>query len=228
MTSRYFTSRTQAGQMLAELITPDYQDKPCAVVALSEGGVMVAAQIALKLKAVLAMLLVQTIDIPAETDSIGAVNEKGSFAYNRTYSAGEVEELMMDYRGYVEDQKRASMTGIHTLLGNYSGLRAELVRNKHVFLVSDGLNTGLSLDIAMEFLKPVSIKELIIVSPIASPEAVDRMHILGDKIYCLSVIDNYLATEHYYERKDVPRREDVVKIVEEVMEKWQEPLKKVL
>lgn len=207
--------------MLAELIAADYQDKPCAVVALSEGGVMVAAQIALKLKSMLGMLLVETINLPAEIQPIGAINEQGTFTYNNTYSAGQIEELMMDYRGYLEDQKRNGLRNLHSLLGHSSGLRTELLRGKYVFLVSDGFNSGLSLDIAMEFLKMVAYKELIIVSPIASPEAVDRMHVLGDKIYCLSVVDNYLVTDHYYERKDVPRREDVVKIVEEIMEKWE-------
>jgi predicted phosphoribosyltransferase len=207
--------------MLAELIAPEYKDKPCAVVALSEGGVMVAAQIALKLNAVLAMLLVETIDLPAEIQPIGAINEKGAFAYNGVYSAGEIEELLMDYRGYLEDQKRNGLHNLHSLLGKARGLRTELLKNKHVFLVSDGFNTGLSLDIALEFLKAVPYKELIVVSPIASPEAVDRMHVSSDRIFCLSVVDNYIATDHYYSHKDVPRREDVVKIVEEVMERWQ-------
>jgi putative phosphoribosyl transferase len=221
MISRYFTSRTQAGQMLANLIVNEYRGKPCAVVALSEGGVMVGAQIALKLGAVLGLLLMESIQLPSELDPIGAVNEKGSFTYNNnTYSAGQIEELMMDYRGYLEDQKRVGMTRMHTMLGRSTGLRPELLQGKHIFLVIDGLNNGFSLDIALEFVKPIKYEELIVATPIASPEAVDRMHVLADKIYCLSVVDNYLATDHYYERKDVPNREDVVKIVEEIMEQW--------
>jgi putative phosphoribosyl transferase len=206
--------------MLANLIDADYHDKPCAVVALSEGGVMVGAQVALKLGAVLGMLLVESINLPAELDPIGAINEKGAFTYSNTYSAGQIEEFMMDYRGYLEDQKRTGLTRMHTLLGRSTGLRPELLQGKHIFLVSDGLNNGFSLEIALEFLKPLKYKELVVVTPIASPEAVDRMHVLADKIYCLSVVDNYLATDHYYERKDVPNREDVVKIVEEIMERW--------
>ncbi len=221
MTSRYFTSRTQAGQMLATMLEKDYRDKPVAVVAISEGGVMVGAQIALKLKAVLGLLLVESVNLPAELDPIGAINEKGTFAYNNAYSPGQIEELMMDYRGFLEDQKRVSLTRMHTLLGKNAGLRTELLHDKHIFLVTDGLNTGFSLDIAMEFLKPIVYRDLAIITPIASPEAVDRMHVLGDKIYCLSVVDNYLSTEHYYEHNDVPRREDVVKIVEEIMNQWQ-------
>lgn len=207
--------------MLATLLERDYKGQPCAVVALSEGGVMVAAQVALKLKAMLGLLLVEMISLPAEIDPIGAISERGDFTYNHLYSAGQIEELMMDYRGYMEDQKRTHLTSMHTLLGRSAGLRTELLRDKHIFLASDGLNSGLSLEIAMEFLKPVVYRDLVVVTPIASPEAVDRMHVLADKIYCLSVVDNYLATEHYYERKDVPKREDVVKIVEEIMEQWQ-------
>lgn len=207
--------------MLAGLLEHDYKDQPCAVVALSEGGVMVAAQIALKLKAMLGLLLVEMISLPAEMDPIGAISERGDFTYNHLYSAGQIEELMMDYRGYMEDQKRTHLTNMHSLLGRSSGLRTELLQHKHILLVSDGLNSGFSLEIAMEFLKPVVHRDLVVVTPIASPEAVDRMHVLADKIYCLSVVDNYLATEHYYERKDVPKRDDVVKIVEEIMEQWQ-------
>jgi putative phosphoribosyl transferase len=216
----YFESRSQAGKLLAEEIVKDYADKPCAVVALSEGGVVVGAQIALKLHAVLSLLLAEPIDLPNEPDPIGTVSETGDFAYNSMYSAGQIEELMGDYRGIVEDEKRTNLSHIHRLLGEGSGIRRELLHDKYVILVSDGFSTGYSLDIAMEFLKPQLIKELIIVTPVASPAAVDRMHILGDKIYCLSVADSYLDTEHYYDKHDIPQREDVVRIVEEVMQAW--------
>ena len=207
--------------MLATLLEADYKNEPCAVVALSEGGVMVAAQIAMKLKAVLGLLLVEMISLPRELDPIGAISEKGDFAYNSMFSAGQIEEMMMDYRGYMDDQKRTRLSDLHRLLGSSSGLRTDLLHNKHILLVSDGLNNGFSLEIALASLKPVVYRDVVVVTPIASPEAVDRMHVLADKIYCLSVVDNYLATEHYYERKDVPAREDVVKIVEEIMEQWQ-------
>ena len=216
----YFESRTQAGKLLAEDIAKLYTNKPCAIVALSEGGVVVGAQIALKLHSVLSLLLVEPIELPNEPDPIGSISEKGDFTYNSMYSAGQIEELMGDYRGIVEDEKRTNLSRMHQLLGEGSGIRRELLHDKHVFLVSDGLSTGYSLDIALEFLKPQRIKELIIATPIASPEAVDRMHVLSDRIYCLSVADSYLDTEHYYDKHDIPAREDVVRIVQEIMKIW--------
>jgi len=204
--------------MLATILERDYKGEPCAVVALSEGGVMVAAQVAIKLRAVLGLLLVEMIALPQELDPIGAISEKGDFAYNSMFSAGQIEEMMIDYRGYMDDQRRSRLSDLHRMMGKSNGLRTDLLHDKHIFLVSDGLNNGFSLEIALESLKTVVYRDLIVVTPIASPEAVDRMHVLADKIYCLSVVDNYLSTEHYYERKDVPARADIVKIVDEIAE----------
>lgn len=219
--SIYFESRTEAGQLLADELVKDYAGLPCAIVALSEGAVMVGAQLALKLQAVLCLLLVEPIKLANEPDPIGSISETGAFAYNSAYSAGQVEELMSDYRGQVDDDKRVALSHMHQALGKGSGIRRELLHEKYVILVSDGLSTGYSLDIAMVFLKPIKIKGLIVATPIASPAAVDRMHVLSDKIYCLSVANSYLETSHYYTTDDVPKREDVIKIVEEVMEAWQ-------
>lgn len=219
----YFSGRTDAGKQLAAQIAKDYAGQPCAVVALNEGGVMVGVQIALALRSVICLLLAEAIEIPSENEPIGTVSENGTFSYNQAYSNGEIDELMSDYRGYVEDEKRVELNRMHQMMGNNTGLRPELLLNKHIILVSDGLSSGYALDVASEFLKPLDVKSVVIATPIASAEAVDRMHIVGDKIYCLNVADNYLETEHYYAQHDVPRRDDVIKIVEEIMQQWHEP-----
>lgn len=205
---------------MADEIAKRYAGLPCAVVALSEGGVMVGAHIALKLQCVLTLLLAEPIDLPNIPDPIGTINEKGDFAYNAMYSVGQIEELMSDYRGIVEDEKRVNLAHMHRLLGEGDGIRRDLLRDRHIILVSDGFSTGYSLDIALQFFKPLKVKELVIATPVSSPEAVDRMHLAGDKIYCLSVADTYLDTEHYYEHHDIPQREDVVRIVQEIMDHW--------
>lgn len=48
----YFKSRVEAGQKLADQIVKKYSGKPCAVIGLSDGGVMVGAQIAIRLHCV--------------------------------------------------------------------------------------------------------------------------------------------------------------------------------
>jgi len=137
------------------------------------------------------------------------------------YAPGEIEEFISEYRGFIEEQKFNKMSEMHRLLGGSGLIRPDLLEHKNIILVSDGLSSGFSLDVAMEFLKPISIKKLVVATPFASVPAVDRMHILADDIYCLNVLEDYISTDHYYEKNDVPHHEVVVKTLEEIMQHWQ-------
>ncbi|MBC7564962.1 phosphoribosyltransferase, partial [Candidatus Saccharibacteria bacterium] len=55
----YFESREEAGIKLAILLFEKYRYENCAVVSLSDGGVIVGEQIASALHSVLTMLLVE-------------------------------------------------------------------------------------------------------------------------------------------------------------------------
>lgn len=217
----YFASRTAAGKMLAEQISKKHLGEHCAVVALSDGSVMVGAQIALKLRALLCMLLVEPIELPREGLPIGGISEDGSFAYNGLYSPGEIEELVSEYHTYIDEEKGAKLSQMHKLLGAGGLIRKDLLEHKTVILVADGLSSGFSLDVAAEFLKTVSVKKLIIATPLASVPAVDRMHILGDEIFCLTVIQDYITTDHYYDVRDVPPHDMIVRTIEQIMQHWQ-------
>jgi hypothetical protein len=46
------------------------------------------------------------------------------------------------------------------------------------------------------------------------------MHILGDEIYCLTVIQDYITTDHYYDTRDVPSHDMIIKTIEEIMAGW--------
>ena len=72
----YFKSRVHAGQLLASQIAKTYKNEKCAVVALSDGAVMVGAQIAMELHCVLTMLLTDAIQLPHENTAIAGINHK--------------------------------------------------------------------------------------------------------------------------------------------------------
>jgi putative phosphoribosyl transferase len=109
---------------------------------------------------------------------------------------------------------------MHRASGKIGLIRKDLLRERNVILVTDGLMDGFSLDIAMQFLKPIHMQRLIVATPLASVKAVDRMHILADEIFCLSVLEDYITTDHYYETHDVPPHDKVVKTVEEIVTHW--------
>jgi putative phosphoribosyl transferase len=216
----YFQSRTEAGQLLAKQIAPKYKTKDCAVVALNDGGVMVGAQIALELQCVLTLLLTETITLPREDEAVAGIAQDGSFSYNKKYSQGELEEFVGEYYHLIEQEKMTKMQELHRLGGRTGLIRKDLLRHRNLILVTDGLVDGFALDIATQYLKTIDFKRLIVATPLASVQAVDRMHILADEIFCLSVHEDYITTDHYYETHDVPPHDKVIKTVEEIVTHW--------
>lgn len=205
----YFHSRIEAGHKLAAELT-QYRYGPSTVMALNDGAVLVGEPIARELGCRLTVLLSEGVPLPGEHLTIGTVGQGGSFTYNRSLSPGEVEEYYSEYHGYIEDQKREKFAKMNRLLGQGGELNLSMLKEHTIILISDGLKTGISLDSALEFLKPVKIKRLIIATPIASVQAVDRMHILADELHCLSVTDNFISINHYYDDNTIPDHDEIV------------------
>lgn len=215
----YFSSRIEAGYRLA-LEMLQYRYENTIVVALSDGAVQVGQQIAAHLHCALTMLLMEEIAVPGESVNLGMLNQSGRFTYNGMLSAGEIEEYYSEFHGVVEDQKREKISQINQLLGAGGIVDEAMLREHNVIVVSDGLLNGSSLDAAADFIKPLNIKRLIMVAPVAAVAAVDRMHILADEIHVLSVTDNFLDTNHYYDVNDLPSHEATVAALNEIVLNW--------
>jgi len=205
----YYHSRAEAGGKLAESLVK-YRDDNAIIVAMNAGGVLVGEPISTSLHCPLTMLLSEQIDLPGEQIDIGTISQDGSFVYNNAFSSGEAEEYYSEFHGYIEDQKREQLAKMHRLLGRGGLVNKKNLKDHNIILVSDGLKTGVTLEAAHAFLKPVDMKSLIIAVPIASVQAVDRMHILADELHCLSVTDNYIETNHYYDDNNVPTQEVIL------------------
>lgn len=216
----YFASRLQAGRMLAKQLTEKYRYENCAVLALDDGGVMVGAQIAVQLHCVLTMMVSEEILLPREPEAIAGITSAGTVSYNTNYSAGEIDELLGEYYSVVEQEKLVRMHHMNQLLGTGGTTDKRLLRGHNIIIVSEGLKSGFPVDMAVEFLKPIATEKLIVATPFASVRAVDRMHVLADDLYCLNVIEDYIDTNHYYDKQDIPNHETAVKIIEQIILKW--------
>lgn len=216
----YFENRQQAGQILAKELLEEYRYENCAVVALSDGSVVVGEQIAAALHSVLTLLLVEEIEVPGEGVCLGGVSENGGFSYDGMLSAGEIEYYTSEYHGYLEEQKREAFERINRLLGEGGLIDEKMLRDRVIILVSDGLDTGASLDVATDFLKPIRIKKLVIATPLATVQAVDKMHVTADEIHVLDVKTNFMGVDHYYNNNDIPTHEETVAKINQIVLNW--------
>lgn len=216
----YFKNRAEAGQRLTPTLKR-YAKQNVVVVALSEGGVIVGAQIAMAIHANMMMLLTENIYLPGEPDAVAAMSSTGSFAYNSMYSTGQLEELKAEYHSYIEQQRFEKMHRLNILVGKDGEIHKEYLRHHTVILVSDGLANGFSLDVAADFFKTVALNKMVIATPLASVPAVDRMHLLADEISCLSVVPNFMTLNHYYDDNTIPPLKDLMRVISSIALHWQ-------
>ena len=205
---------------MADQLVAKYRYENCAVVALSNGGVVVGEQIAAQLHCVLMLLVSQDIEIPGEGMNFGAVSQTGDFTYNDEFSAGEIDEYTSEFHGYLDDQKREAYSRINRLIGDGGTIDDTMLKDRVIFLVSDALADGAALSVAFDFLKPIRIERLVVATPIATVSVVDRLHVTADELHVLDVKENYLGVNHYYSDNTVPTRKEAIKKISQIILNW--------
>lgn len=216
----YFKSRAEAGEQLAVQLLQAYRYENAAVVALSDGGVAVGEPIAASLHCILTMLVSENIEVPGENQDFGAVSQEGTFTYSSELAASEIREYTSEFHGYFEEKKREAFHSINSLIGDGGIIDHDMLRERTVILVSDGLHDLTSIDVALDFLKPVKIDRLVIAAPVASVEVIDKVHSTADELHILDVKSNYLSTNHYYEQNDIPTHEETVAKINQIILNW--------
>lgn len=217
----YFTDRQDAGRQLTDKIFGLGTDN-VTVIALSRGAILVAEEIAKKVHG--------SIFIFATDEALGDKSGPGSaifsgeaFSYNTAYPLGEIEEDESALRYLTDARHMSEYQKLNHIVGK-DGLIPHALLNRHnIILVSDGLKNALSLQIAAEFLRRINVKKIILTTPVASVEAIDKMHILVDQIFCLSSLENYTDTNHYYQKNEIPDDLTVVKIMQNIVLNWPIP-----
>ncbi len=190
-----FADRHDAGRRLASLVADLHLDEPL-VVGIPRGGVPVAAEVALALKAPLDIVVVRKVGAPLNPEyALGALAE------------GDVS---------VVDQETARLLGLSpTELQNVVGhARQELsermrryradnppapLAGRTVVLVDDGLATGRTAQAAARSLRRRGAARVILAVPVAAPESLRSMRHLVDDVVCVEMPEELWAIGLWYE-----------------------------
>lgn len=217
----FFSSRTEAGDKIADRLVERYRYEDTAVVALGDGAVLVGVEIAVRLHCAINMLLSSPERAALEADESAMFNSFGRTPYNAVYSASDLENLDNEQYSFTELHKLIQEYEAGGLLGDGGLVSPEHIRHRTVILVSDGLYTGFSMHAASEFLKSLSPLKVIVATPFATASAMDQLLSIADEIICLEVLDELQAIEHYYEHHEVPSHETIYEAIQEVILRWQ-------
>lgn len=216
---RYFKDRSEAGKLLSERLT-DYQRRNCAIVALSEGGVIVGAEIAKAIHASLYMLTIEDITLPRELTPLASLSSAGTFTFNHSLSHADLEAITTESRTVVDQLRLDAFKKLNRIVSKDGVIDKELLKRHYIIVVSDGLLSGLSLDVAADFLKPIITEEVVVATPICTTDVIDRIRALTDEFYNLDIIEPEFPLDHYYEDNTLPDHDQVMETMRNISLAW--------
>jgi putative phosphoribosyl transferase len=175
-----FENRIDAGRKLAAELKNELKDEPVMVLAIPNGGVPVAFEIAAALnKADLSLVISRKIPVPLNPEAgLGAIADDGTifldeeimkrFGLSRQQIEPEVnrvrEELKKRNIMYYKDKPLASLV------------------NKTVVIVDDGIAAGLTMTAAVESVRHRRPGKVIAAVPVASGNGFSRLENIADKV----------------------------------------------
>jgi putative phosphoribosyl transferase len=195
--SAVFADRIEAGRALAARLAARPWPGRLVVLALPRGGVPVAAEVALALRAPLDLLLVRKIGAPWQPElAVAAVVDGSSpeIVYDdRTCALTGVD------RGYVERRAREELQEIERRRRIYLGSRPSVpLAGATVFVVDDGIATGTTVRAALKALRRQHPARVVLAVPVAPADTLAVMRGEADEVVCLRQPEPFHAVGLHY------------------------------
>lgn len=206
-----FADRHDAGRRLAQALRGRTAPK-ALVIALPRGGVPVAFEIAIALRAPLDILIVRKLGSPHSAEfGIGAIADG---APPQTVLNQEVLEYVAPPPGYLEAEIERQKREIRRRRDVYLEGRAPLpAQGREVIVVDDGIATGGTVRAALRALRHAGARHLVLAVPVASPSALAALRDDADTVICLHAPPDFKAVGQYYADFAQTRDEEVVRLL---------------
>ena len=188
--------------MLVERLRGETLEKPL-VLAIPRGGVEIGAVLARGLGAELDVVLSRKLRAPHQPElALGAVSESGEVYLNHFASA------MTDAGdAYVEAERKRQLAEIERRRGLVRAVRPQApIAGRTVIVTDDGIATGATMIAALHMVRAAGAREIIVAVPVGSPDRIDAIRTLCDRVICLLEPQAFWAVGQFY--RDFQQVED--------------------
>ena len=207
-----FENRHDAGRQLAENLA-EYKRQSAIVLAIPNGGVPVALEVALALEVDLDLVISRKIPLPLSPEGgFGAVADDGTVILNEEVvkSVG----LSQHQIGYQVSKVRADIKQRIILYQGDQPLPS--VSDKTAIIVDDGLASGFTMMAAVESVRRRRPKEIVVAVPVAPALAVKRLEKVTDKVVtCATGYMPKFYVSDFYQYWHDPSDEEVIQCLRE-------------
>jgi len=191
-----FENRHDAGRQLAAKLR-EYEKRSVVVLAIPNGGVPVALEVAMALKAELDFVITRKIPMPLNPEAgFGAVADDGTVILNE-----EIVKRIGLRPQQINEQVNEVRAEIRQRSLVYRGDRPlSSVTSKTAIIIDDGLASGFTMMAAVESVRPRRPKEIIVAVPAASATAVKRLEKVADEVVtCVTTFTPRFAVADFYQ-----------------------------
>jgi len=210
---RMFEDRTATGRLLATELARFASERP-VVLALPRGGVPIGFEIARALDAPLDLVLVRKIGAPFQPElAVGAVVNGSSpeIVLNR-----DVLEHFQVEDSYIAEASRRQLEEIERRRQLYLAGRPKVeVAGRTAIVVDDGIATGATMEAALRATRRREPRRLVLATPVAPPETIDRLRPEVDEVVCLATPESFGAIGAFYRDFRQLGDEDVIRLLAE-------------
>jgi len=192
-----FSDRRAAGRELAAALAQRGYADP-VVLGLPRGGVVVAAEVADRLRAPLDVVLVRKLGAPGQPELAAGAVVDGA-AREIVLNEGIVAELGIPPE-FIEEEARRELDVIEGRRKLWLGGKPYPdLAGRSVIVVDDGIATGATMKAALVALRRRHPARLIVAVPVAPPSVTHAMRKLADEVVCLMEPELFGAIGYFYD-----------------------------
>lgn len=208
---KIFKDRIEAGDLLAEQLLK-YKDKRGVVVlALPRGGVPIGFQVAKALNVPLDIFLVRKLGVPFQEElAMGAIASGGVVVFN-----DDILRMINISSDVIEEVKRQELAVLNHREKLYRGDRPiPDIKDKTIILIDDGIATGATIRAAIQALKKLQSKKIVVATPVAPLDTCELLRGEVDEVVCLEMPYPFYAIGNWYQDFSQTSDEEVQELLD--------------
>jgi len=192
-----FQNRIDAAKKLVKNLEWIKNDDPI-LLAIPRGGVIIGDVISSALNVELDIIMSKKITAPHNPEfAIGAVMSDGSYFSNE----GGTRVLNVP-QNYIDEEVASKTKEMERRLMKFRGIKEYGLEGKTIVLVDDGIATGATMFVAIQWVKKQKPKQIIVAIPVGPKETIDKLNKVVNKVVVLQVPVNFNAVGEFYREFD--------------------------
>jgi putative phosphoribosyl transferase len=208
--SFHFQNRTEAGRLLAAKLESYAGRDGLLVLGLPRGGVPVAFEVALRLKAPLDVFVARKLGVPGhEQLALGAVASGGVCFFNQSV----VESCHLPRRvldEIIERERKELERREHA----YRREGPPNLRDRTLILVDDGLATGASMRAAVLAARHQQPARIVAAVPVAARDTLGQLRLEVDEAVCVHAPEDFSSVGEWYDDFEQTTDEEVCELLQ--------------